>query len=783
LPDLVFRDGLEDVQAIQVSANALGVGEAASGTFGVRLVLAPAGSVNVDIASADAGAATVSPPSLTFTSGDFASFKLVTVGGVGDSDCGDEAVGVLLTSAGLTDQVVDATVADDDPQGIQLSTGELTVSEGSQNGFTVRLDCEPGPTYDVALESADTQAVTVAPASLSFNPTDYATPKSATVSGVEDADQDDEMVGVTASASAAPTQTLTVAVSDNDVPDVTPPFTPAFTSTRFAARRTRTSVAWTMPGDDGTSGTVASYALVQRVCSPGVSCTIASDVEFDAAAAVPGAPPITPGGTAMTLDVDIPLEKTITFALRALDDAGNPSTIVSASTSTQFLDDTLAGPAGETEYGISVAAANVDGDALSDVLVGRTQASTSGAIRVLYGNGRAATDVLATQLGLSGSARMGLSIAGAGDVDGDTFEDVIVGAPNVTNAACTNGTGPQTGNAFLFFGGPNGLRSGATPTLCTTGGSVDCYVMLSPPAALSADQVCSYGASVAGVGNLGGTSQTRSMVVVGAGDRTASSMRIGKAFVYSVTGSRPDITVSLVASVVGGAQDFHFGNAVCAARDVSGDDVPDLVVTAHRRGQVSPVAGRAYLFLGGSVFASSGATITIVADGSATTDGVVPLSQAAPVVNDSFGNACRAAGDLDGDGFADLVVSTSGGAQAGFTVFKGRAGLDAMPPAGGDRVTITGLGTNTEFGAGHDVDGDGRPDVIVGDSTAIFLYAGSTTATVDPAPIASFTGLAAIASGYPVALGANWRNNGAGEAPLPDIVIGRGAGPAVVVKY
>ena len=432
-----------------------------------------------------------------------------------------------------------------------------------------------------------------------------------------------------------------------------------------------------------------------------------------------------------------------------------------------------------------MSAGNLDGDSLGDVIVGRPQASTSGGLRILYGNGRTPSDVLATQLGLSGSARMGLSVDNAGDLDGDGFDDVIVGAPGIANAACTGGTGPQTGTAYIFFGGPNGLRVGATPTPCIAGGSADCYIALAPAAAGAADQVCGYGVSVAGIGNVGGTSQTRSMVAVGAGDRTATSTRIGKTFLYSVSGTRPNVTLNLVSTLVGGSTDYHFGAAVCGVRDVNGDGIPDLVVGAHRRGQpFSGVAGRAYIFLGGSRFTGTGSSVVVTSGGAAANDGVVPIGAAGASGGDSFGNSCRAAGDLNGDGFNDFVITASGGSQPGVTVVKGRSNLDAVPPSVTDLVTITGGFTSPgEIAAGRDLDGDGRPDLVLGDQTAIYVYGGDATATVKPTAIASFTGLPLVTTGYPITLISNWTNTTPTETSLPDIGIGRVTGPAVLVKY
>lgn len=582
-----------------------------------------------------------------------------------------------------------------------------------------------------------------------------------------------------------------VVVCATDV-DVTAPAITDLALSRSLTQRNTAVISWTMPGDNGRVGTVAGYELVWRSCDLGTACTLSSPTEFSAATAVPGRPALSPGGTPMSVQLTVPLQKVVVVAMRATDDAGNLSPIASATVTTSFADDTFAGPAAETEFGGSLRSADVDGDGVGDLLIGRPAVGTNGgALRIAYGalsgTARTATDVTAAQLGLTGTTRLGRSIESAGDVDGDGFEDVIVGAPGVANALCTAGTGAQTGAAFLFFGGPNGLRVGVGgPVPCTAGGSADCYVALSPPAAAGVDQVCSFGQGVAGLGNVSTTGAGRSFVAVGAGDATVTSTRVGRVFLYSITGTRPNLTVNLVSTLIGGATDYHFGAAVCGVRDVTGDGIADLVVGAHRRGQNPLVSGRAYLFLGGSRFAATGGTVTVTASGASTSDGVVPIEPLQ--LGDSFGNACQAAGDLDGDGLNDFVVTASASPMLGFYAVRGRADLDAVPPTspatGLIGVTLPGFLQPGEIAAGFDLDGDGRPDVVLGDTTTVYVFGGDATNVINTTPIARFTGLSpTVSTGYPVAVVRNWKNTVVGESALPDIAIGRLNGPVVGLRY
>ena len=578
--------------------------------------------------------------------------------------------------------------------------------------------------------------------------------------------------------------------------DVRAPSIPSFTATRVVNRRGAAQLSWTVPGDDGTTGLAASYALVQRICNVGSVCTIASDAEFTAATAVPSAPVLGVGGATETLVATVPLQRLITFAIRATDGAGNVSAIASASLNTDFTNDSIAGPTtGETEFGASVRVVDVDKDGLPDLIIGRPGVnSNAGAIRIIYGDvTKLPTDITAADVGLGAGARFGRVVDAAGDVDGDTFEDVIVGAPGLTVASpphCTNGTAAQTGQAVVLFGSASGLRVPASATPCGAASNENCHLLLAPPAVADpANQVCSFGQAVTGVGRVAGGAG-RPYFAVTAGDLLAASTRVGKAFLYQTSGTRAaqTLTTTLMTTLVGGAQDFHFGSAICAVGDVIGRTpagAVDFVVGAHRRGQA--LAGRAYLFLGGARFTTAGSTVTVTNGGSAPDDGVVPFGD--QITSDFFGNGCRGAGDLDGDGINDFIINASGGPQKGVYVVKGRADLDASPPvlpsvaSGFVNVTHPDFVTPGEVDAGQDIDGDGRPDIIIGNSTGVYIFAGDAAALVRSTPIASFTGLPSLSTGYPVFMTRNWKNVSMSEGTLPDFGFGRFTGPSVSVKY
>jgi hypothetical protein len=208
----------DDIQTIQPNTITLSVTESGTAEFTVRLSNDPSGSLSLNVASIDAGAATVSPTILTFDSSNYDQPQTVTVTGVSDDDVVDESPTVTISSAGLTSATVDVTVDDDDIQTIQPSATTVAVTEGGSGTFTVRLSNDPLGTVAVNVASGDSTAASVSPATLTFDAGNYDQPQTVTVTGVSDADADNESVSITLSASGIADATVTASLTD-----ITPP--------------------------------------------------------------------------------------------------------------------------------------------------------------------------------------------------------------------------------------------------------------------------------------------------------------------------------------------------------------------------------------------------------------------------------------------------------------------------------------------------------------------------------------------------------------------------------
>lgn len=178
-------------------------------TFTIVLNTEPTANVVIGLTSSDTTEGTVSPSSVTFTTGNWNSAQTVTLTGVNDDvDDGNIAYSIVTAAAtssdsdysGLNASDVSASNTDNDTAGITQSATSGTINEDGTGTYTVVLDSEPTSDVTVTISSNDTGAATVT-SSLTFTSANWNAAQTVTITGVSDSDFTDESVTISHSVS------------------------------------------------------------------------------------------------------------------------------------------------------------------------------------------------------------------------------------------------------------------------------------------------------------------------------------------------------------------------------------------------------------------------------------------------------------------------------------------------------------------------------------------------------------------------------------------------------
>jgi len=217
----------------------------------------------------------------------------------------------------------------------------------------------------------------------------------------------------------------------------------------------------------------------------------------------------------------------------------------------------------------------------------------------------------------------------------------------------------------------------------------------------------------------------------------------------------PPSTGQELVNFTGSAAGDHMGYSVSNAGDVNSDGYDDVIVGAIHNSDGGSNAGQAYVFYCGPDM-----------------DNIADVTFTGKAVNDYFGDSVSSAGDVNGDGYDDVIIGAGANGISYANIYFGGQNMDNNPD-----VTFTGESAADYYGrsvsGAGDVNGDGYDDVIVGaywynsETGRAYIYYGG--ANMDNAADVILTGGDGMGAGFGASVSSACDVNNDGYA---DVIVG-----------
>jgi VCBS repeat-containing protein len=394
-------------------------------------------------------------------------------------------------------------------------------------------------------------------------------------------------------------------------------------------------------------------------------------------------------------------------------------------------------------------AGDVNGDGFADFAIGAI-GFNAGDTYIVFGGtnvGASGSFDLANLDGSNGFVLTGIdratstafSLSSAGDFNGDGFGDFLIGAPG----ASPNGTF-AAGQGYVVFGSAT-LGAGGSFDLTTLEAerSLDGSNGFVLPGIADSERI---GSAVSEAGDVNGDGFTDLIIAAPSADPNGINAA-GKTYIVfggATVGTSGSVDLSAFDGsngfVVNGISEFDtLGRAVSSAGDINNDGFADFIIGAP---QADPngieSAGQSYVILGSADVGAGGSLdlANLEAERSRSLDGSNGFVLNGIEMEDDSGWSVSGGGDVNGDGFADLIIGApyaepNGTERAGETyVVFGQAGgfsasIDLSGLDGSNGFVINGAATDEASGyavsRAGDINGDGLADLIIGASGSDFV--------------------------------------------------------------